>query len=368
MWSPSSSFRAVPVHFLLLFLLLVFSHIAETRNLAQQSPLNSSIPAFFVFGDSTVDSGNNDYIKTVTKSNFPPYGKDFPNHIPTGRFTNGRLVTDFLASYVGIKDYLPPYLDPTLSLDDLKTGVCFASAGTGFDPLTAQLSGVIPIQKQLKYFKEYKSRMELYIGKESTRNLISKAVFLISAGTNDFIVNYYGAPIRRQTYTISTYQDFILQLGQQFVQGLLKMGVRKIAFVGLPPIGCVPAVITMNSDNAFTDRGCIERLSSVARDYNRLLQSKLTAMQSHGAKIIYVEIYKPIDDMIKNPQQFGFENVDRGCCGSGMIEASFLCNSYSVVCSDDSKYVFWDAVHPTEAAYYNVFQAVRPLIDHFSKD
>ncbi|KAK6149971.1 hypothetical protein DH2020_017496 [Rehmannia glutinosa] len=360
-WSLSSSFPPVSVLFLLHFLLLIlFAHIAETRN--------SSIPAFFVFGDSTVDSGNNNYIKTISKSNFPPYGKDFPNHIPTGRFTNGRLVTDFLASDVGIKDYIPPYLDPTLSLDDLKTGVCFASAGTGFDPLTAQISGSIPIQKQLKYFKEYKSKMELYIGTERTRSLISKAVFFISVGTNDFIVNYYGPPIRRKTYTISAYQDFILQLGQQFLQGLLKLGARKIAFVGLPPIGCVPAVITLNSDNALINRGCIERLSSVARDYNRLLQSKLTAMQTHGANIIYVDIYTSVEEMIKKPQQFGFEEVNCGCCGSGIIEASILCNPYSLVCSDDSKYVFWDSVHPTEAAYYKVFKDLRSIVDKFSKD
>lgn len=44
------------------------------------------------------------------------------------------------ASYVGVKDYIPPFLDPTLSVSELKTGVSFASAGTGLDPLTAKLS------------------------------------------------------------------------------------------------------------------------------------------------------------------------------------------------------------------------------------
>lgn len=44
------------------------------------------------------------------------------------------------ASYVGIKEYVPPYLDPTLSIEELMTGVSFASAGSGFDPLTPQLS------------------------------------------------------------------------------------------------------------------------------------------------------------------------------------------------------------------------------------
>ena len=49
-------------------------------------------------------------------------------------------VCESAASYAGIKDMIPPYLDPTLTVDDLKTGVCFASAGTGFDPLTAQIN------------------------------------------------------------------------------------------------------------------------------------------------------------------------------------------------------------------------------------
>lgn len=91
------------------------------------------------------------------------------------------------------------------------------------------------------------------------------------------------------------------------VQGLLEMGARKIAFVGLPPIGCVPAVITINSMDAFHHRGCIERLSSVARDYNRLLQTKLKSMHTTypTAKIVYVDIYNPIHDMVTNPQQFG---------------------------------------------------------------
>lgn len=92
MWSPSSSYRPLP---LLLLLIIFLSCVNATR----PNPRNGSVSAFFVFGDSTVDSGNNNFIKTISKSNFPPYGKDLPNHIPTGRFTNGRLATDFLGNY-----------------------------------------------------------------------------------------------------------------------------------------------------------------------------------------------------------------------------------------------------------------------------
>jgi hypothetical protein len=33
--------------------------------------------ALFIFGDSLVDAGNNDYLVTLSKANAPPYGVDF---------------------------------------------------------------------------------------------------------------------------------------------------------------------------------------------------------------------------------------------------------------------------------------------------
>uniref|UniRef100_A0A7N2QYG7 Uncharacterized protein n=1 Tax=Quercus lobata TaxID=97700 RepID=A0A7N2QYG7_QUELO len=74
-----------------------------------------------------MDTGNNNYIETIAKCNFPPYGRDFVGGKPT-------------AEELGIKELVPPYLDPNLQLQDLKTGVCFASGGTGYDPLTPILA------------------------------------------------------------------------------------------------------------------------------------------------------------------------------------------------------------------------------------
>ncbi|CAN4087195.1 unnamed protein product [Withania somnifera] len=325
---------------------------------------NNSVSAIFVFGDSTVDPGNNNYINTISKCDFPPYGRDFVNHIPTGRFTNGLLVTDYLASYVGIKDFVPPYLDPSLSLDELMTGVSFASGSSGFDPLTAQFVGVITMQKQLEYFREYKRRVEKLIGKEKTKLLISKAAFIISAGTNDFAVNYFNTPFRRQIYhKVSEYQQFLLQLVQQFLQGLINEGARVVGIAGVPPFGCLPVVITIDSGNAFQPRRCVESYSAVAREYNLLLQRLLKTMQNHGKKLFYFDIYNPLNDMIQNPIKYGFTEVTMGCCGSGVIEASILCNPKSIVCKNTSNHMFWDSVHPSQAAYYSVFQAIGPSID-----
>jgi hypothetical protein len=43
-----------------------------------------------------------------------------------------------LADDLGVKDLLPAYLDPNLQPQDLITGVCFASGGAGYDPLTSK--------------------------------------------------------------------------------------------------------------------------------------------------------------------------------------------------------------------------------------
>lgn len=59
----------------------------------------SKVPCFFIFGDSLSDVGNNNILNTTDKSNYLPYGVDFPGQIPTGRFTNGRTIEDFICKY-----------------------------------------------------------------------------------------------------------------------------------------------------------------------------------------------------------------------------------------------------------------------------
>jgi len=76
-------------------------------------------------------------VATVLKSNFKPYGRDFEGGRPTGRFSNGRVPPDFIAEGLGVKSTIPAYLDPAYTIQDFATGVCFASAGTGYDNATA---------------------------------------------------------------------------------------------------------------------------------------------------------------------------------------------------------------------------------------
>jgi len=72
---------------------LIFASVFVSVSNGQDTS-TTLVPAIITFGDSAVDVGNNDYIPTFFKANYPPYGRDFVNHKPTGRFCDGKLATD----------------------------------------------------------------------------------------------------------------------------------------------------------------------------------------------------------------------------------------------------------------------------------
>ncbi|XP_019056309.1 PREDICTED: GDSL esterase/lipase At2g40250-like [Tarenaya hassleriana] len=207
MMNPSRKITTV----LTFFTLLLFSYQSH----ASPSP---PVTALFVFGDSTVDPGNNNYIPTIFRGNHSPYGIDFPGKLSTGRFSNGKLTTDFLASFLGLKPTLPAYLDPTVQPGDLLTGVSFASAGTGLDDRTARLSSALTMDKELTYFDEAVGKMKKAVGDGETNRVISNALFVISVGTNDMTINLYDQPFGGFK-SVSNYQDSLLNK----LEGVIKV-------------------------------------------------------------------------------------------------------------------------------------------------
>ncbi|KAE8655236.1 GDSL esterase/lipase [Hibiscus syriacus] len=309
-------------------------------------------PAIIVFGDSTVDAGNNNYIKTLAKADMPPYGENFPGHVPTGRFSDGKLVTDIIASMLRIKDEVPPFLKPNLSENELQTGVCFASAATGYDDLVTKLFNVIPLSEQVEMFKSYIDKLKGIVGEDKAKNIIGEALVIISTGSNDFLFNFLNIPIRRLEFDSVGYQRFLLQKLEDFLQKLYELGCRKMVIAGLPPIGCLPVQMTIKFELQ-TNRECLEDQNDDAQSYNNNLAQLLPQLQAKlpMSKIVYADIYEPLLDMINHPQQYGFVETKRGCCGSGLVEVSFMCNPSSPVCSNSSQFLFWDSVHPTQQAY-----------------
>nr|GLL17986.1 GDSL-motif esterase/acyltransferase/lipase precursor [Ipomoea trifida] len=180
--------------------------------------------AFFVFGDSLVDNGNNNYLATTARADGPPYGIDYPTHRATGRFSNGLNIPDIISERLGMEPTLP-CLSPDLKGEKLLVGANFASAGVGIlNDTGVQFMNIIRIGNQLDYFQEYQRRVSDLIGAAEAKQLVKKALVLITLGGNDFVNNYYLVPFsaRSRQFTIPEYVPFLISEYRKILQIILR--------------------------------------------------------------------------------------------------------------------------------------------------
>ncbi|KAL2968253.1 hypothetical protein AAZX31_15G020500 [Glycine max] len=277
--------------------------------LAWGNAQNTLVPAIITFGDSAVDIGNNDYLPTLFKANYPPYGRDFSNHQPTGRFCNGKLATDITAETLGFKSFAPAYLSPQASGKNLLIGGNFASAASGNDEKAAILNLAV----------------------KQAALIIKNALYILSAGSSDFVQNYYVNPLINKVFTPDHYSAYLVGAFSSFV---------KVCLTSLPPLGCLPAARTLFG---FHEKGCASRINNDTQGFNKKIKSAAANLQKQlpGLKIVVFDTFKPLYDLAR-----------KGCCGTGIVETtSLLCNPKSLgTCSNATQYVFWDSVHPSQAA------------------
>ncbi|XP_062232677.1 GDSL esterase/lipase At2g40250-like [Phragmites australis] len=306
------------------------------------------IPAVFAFGDSTLDPGNNNRLNTLVRADHAPYGRDFPGGEATGRFSDGKLITDYIVESLGIKDLLPAYHNSRLTVAEATTGVSFASGGSGIDDLTAQTALVSTFGSQISDFQELLGR----IGAPKSAEIANKSLYVLSAGTNDVSL-YSVLPIRAGSFpTIDQYNDYLIGRLQSYIQSLYKLGARNFMVAGLPPVGCLPVQKSLQSITRGFE-GCVADLNSAAEGYNSALQQMLTKLEaaSPGVTLAYVDVYGPLKDMATQPQKYGFTETTLGCCGTGLVEMGALCTSLLPQCESPAQFMFFDSVHPTQATY-----------------
>ncbi|KAM6585444.1 hypothetical protein CsatB_012446 [Cannabis sativa] len=171
---------------------------------SQKRNHNITVP-LFVLGDSIFDPGNNNYINTIGKANYSPYGQTFFNH-PTGRFSDGRIIPDFIAEFAKLP-LIPPYLHP--GNHEFRYGVNFASAGSGAMPEINQ-GMTIDLQTQLRYFKNVREELRQRLGETEVKALLSRAVYLFSAGSNDYVYPFTINSTLIPTYSPQEYVGLVI--------------------------------------------------------------------------------------------------------------------------------------------------------------
>ncbi|KAE8660283.1 GDSL-like Lipase/Acylhydrolase superfamily protein, putative isoform 2 [Hibiscus syriacus] len=296
------------------------------------------VPCYFIFGDSLSDNGNNNNLETLAKVNYPPYGIDFPQG-PTGRFSNGRNMQDFIVKRLGIEDYMPPFAK--LGRKNISNGVNYASGSSGIlDESGKHLGARIPLIQQIKNHKTIISMLTRLTRNDSTMNsLLSQCIYSVQIGSNDYLNNYFNPEFYNSSrlYTLPEYATLLVQKLSLQLKALYDHGARKFAVYGIGEIGCTPYAISVYGTNG---SDCVVKLNEGATYFNDRLKPLVNQLNKNltDAKVTYL-----------NPSGSPAGFVTNGLCckiGGGGGE---LCLRNSKPCNKPRRYVFWDGVHPAEA-------------------
>ncbi|KAL3566477.1 hypothetical protein D5086_031892 [Populus alba] len=269
--------------------------------------------ALFIFGDSTADPGNNNYINTTAgmRADWKPYGQNGFFEAPTGRFSDGRVFVDFIAEYAKLP-IIPPFYQPSA---DLTNGVNFASGGAGVLPQTNQ-GLVIDLQTQ-------------------------EAVYFISVGSNDYVAGYLGNPKMQEYFMPEVYVGMVIGNLTNAIQVLYEKGARKFGFLNMPPLGCMPLMRARNPKSS--EGGCFEAASGLALAHNNALNAVLTSLEQllKGFKYCNSDSYTWLYDRINNLASYGI-------CGGKRMPVEFQ------LCDNADNYIWWDSGHPTERIHEQI--------------
>ncbi|KAL5539276.1 hypothetical protein UlMin_042741 [Ulmus minor] len=307
------------------------------------------VPCYFIFGDSLVDNGNNNQLQSLARADYLPYGVDFPNG-PSGRFSNGKTTVDVVAQLLGIEDYIPAYAN--VNGQDILKGANFASAAAGIREETGrQLGGRITFSGQVNNYKEAVTQIVNLLGsEEEASNYLSRCIFSIGLGSNDYLNNYFMPQFYStgNQFTPLEYADDLITRYTEQLRILYDYGARKVALFGIGQIGCSPNELAQNSEDG---RTCVEKINSANRIFNARLKGVADQFNNQftDARFIYIDSYGIFQDIVNSPATYGFKVVNEGCCGVGRNNGQITCLPLQTPCQNRDEYLFWDAFHPTEA-------------------
>ncbi|XP_022632257.1 GDSL esterase/lipase 7 [Vigna radiata var. radiata] len=307
---------------------------------------NTLAPALYLFGDSSIDNGNNNLLPTLARANFFPYGIDFPRG-STGRFTDGKTIADFIAEYLGLP-YPPPYI--SMGSSRSLTGINYASASCGILPETgANFGRCLNLRDQVNLFQNTveKDLAEMINNSTQLCEHLSKSMYVFITGTNDYISKYLGTTYSGtdKIYQSISFADLLIAtLSDQFKR-IYNLGGRKIVISEIRPVGCIPRISRGNP--------CVEELNQMVTHYNERLPPLLKTLTSTlpGSTFLLIRSNSIEYDAIKNPSKYGLSDVSNTCCRSNWGNGSAGCVPLSTPCQNRSQYVFWDGFHLTETVH-----------------
>ncbi|KAL8268293.1 hypothetical protein R6Q59_002091 [Mikania micrantha] len=300
------------------------------------------VPCYFIFGDSLVDSGNNNGLVTKAKANYLPYGVDFPEGV-TGRFTNGRTMADIIGELLEFDQFIPTHA--TVTDQHISKGVNYASGGSGILPETgSHLGDRITLKEQLSNHNAIVSRLfGLQENTTFTSEYLSKCLYIVNIGSNDYINNYLMPDLYKTSriYTPDQYASILVRQYSQQLMRLYNLGGRKIVLFGLAPLGCTPTEIQNFGTNGSP---CVNSINDAVKNFNDKLKPLVDELNHHlqDAKFTFINV-----SHISSLQKvMPWPNVP--CC-EVMIDGQ--CAHTTTTCPIRVLSIYYDGLHPSEVGH-----------------
>ncbi|CAN6555455.1 unnamed protein product [Malus baccata var. baccata] len=258
-----------------------------------------------------------------------------------GDLRTGRMLSTFSAT---ISSFLPSFQH--LLTPKLKEPKSFMASTL----LLVLLGHVINLNQQIRNFEEVTlPELEAERGRCTTSQSLDNYLFVVGTGGNDYSFNYFLTTSTRNV-TLETFTANLTASLSTQLKKLHSLGARKFVLMSVNPLGCSP-VVRMGRP---THNGCMQKMNRAAHLFNTHLKSLVDGMRAEmpGSALVFVNSYKIIRDIIKNPMSKGFKDASTTCCEVASINEGgngILCKKGGQVCGNRSSLVFFDGLHPTEA-------------------
>ncbi|KAI6686614.1 hypothetical protein NL676_032527 [Syzygium grande] len=304
--------------------------------------------AMFNFGDSNLSA-------VFGQAPWPEGETYF--HSPTRRYTDGRVLVDFIAESLGL-----PYLSAYLN-------------SSGFSPISLDV--------QYNEFYEFSNRTpvarqkgEVFEKLLPKAEVFSEALYTFDIGQNDLTAGYF---MNMSTSEVRAYIPDVLGQFKNIVSYIYSQGGRFFWIHNTGPVGCLPYVMERVPILAsqVDPAGCASPFNEVAQDFNRGLKEVVMQLRQElpQAAITYVDVYSVKYSLISHPEKYGFKHRLRTCCGHGgrySYDIHMGCGATAMVngeevmveksCENPALHVNWDGVHFTEAANRQIFEHIRSCL------
>ncbi|KAI4998835.1 hypothetical protein ZWY2020_054177 [Hordeum vulgare] len=316
----------------------------------------------WVFGDSYADTGNLGNLgRELTHAWYDPYGNTFPRR-PAGRFSDGRVLTDFVAKALGMRTPVAYKARRRASPEALARGMNFAVGGAGvLDTGNFQRN----ISAQIDLFQDMHRRRQ-----RTGCGGIGRRTALVVVSGNDYA--YAAADKDNGTSAAIAYIPTVVrELREQLRRLRGEAGMRRVVVTNLHPMGCTP-VFT----RPLNYTGCDPLANAGAAQHNAALRSVLATLDPNNRTFLLLDVHTPFaafllnDDDNDDKSDKRFASTLRPCCES--FRPDGYCGEEDengtrqyTLCDDPGRFFYWDDVHPTQAAWAAVARTFRAAVKSF---